>query len=267
MGIAQPIRFFRKNKADFSYTGVTAYASQAQDQAQFPRNRSNRRAWMTSGSVDADNTTYEMDFGDARHFDSLILLLHNFKNFKVEWFDGVNYQNFSPAINVTDNANESSFFQFADTLTAKIKITIFGTIEPDADKFLFQFIATEQLGQLEGWPVIKAPVHIRNRIINKMQSGKITVNESVGGFKCELTVSNWRSDVDLSLIEQLYDQLDGFLVWLSGGSDAQFSSRRHGYRLEDIYLMKIVNDYSPEFVKGLYSSGLAIKVQLQEAVA
>ena len=52
------IAFFEKNYADLDYANVAATASQGVGTEDFARNRRNDSAWITSGSVDADNTTF-----------------------------------------------------------------------------------------------------------------------------------------------------------------------------------------------------------------
>jgi hypothetical protein len=136
----------------------------------------------------------------------------------------------------------------------------------DADKYLFQFISTTQIGQLQGWPVIKSPTVSRNRKTNKMLSGKILVKENIGAFTTSLTVKILSIDNDLTIIESMYASNEGFLVWLCGGDESQFKNERIGYRLEDIYLMKCTNEWRPEWSDGLYTSGMKINIQLKESV-
>lgn len=261
------IIFFEKNKADYSFSGVVATASESPDTAPYALNRSNLSGWITSGSVDANNTTFEVDFGDYKSVTELLLVKHNFKNFTVKWDNEGVWTDFSPAINVTNCTDLVSWFEVASQLTKKIQVTITGTQTANADKFLYQFIATEKIGQLEGWPVIAAPAHSRNLTVVKTLSGKSYVGENLGAFSYTLNVTEWKSGPDLTVVERLYSRSEGFLSWLCGGNENQFSSKRQGYRLEDIHLMKCVNDYAPEWVKGQYLRGLKISMKLSEVIA
>ena len=259
------IRFFEKNKIDISEPNISIAASQGDTYTDFVRNRSNLSAWQTTGSVDADNTTFEIDLVDPRSIDSIILIKHNFKSFTLQYWDGASWVDFSTAINPSTNTAETTFHQFTLVTTTKLKLTILGTIIANADKFLYQFIATEQIGQLNGWPIVK-PVIGRNRQRSKMISGKESVREQIDATQVKLNVNCWSNSADLSIVEELYDSNDGFLVWLSGGDESQFSSVRQGYRLEDLYLMKCIGEYKPAFYKGLYPSGLVIAIDLTEVV-
>lgn len=260
------IIFFEKNKADYSFQQVVATASEGSDIAKYALNRSNATGWITTDSLDANNTTFEVDLVDLKSVTDLLLVKHNFKSFTLQWYDGMNWNDFTPAINVTDCTDDVSWFQFQAVMAQKFKLTITGTQIPNSDKYLYQFIVTEKIGQFEGWPVIKDPEHSRNLVITSTLSGKKHVSENVGGFSFTLSVTEWKSDNDLTLLETLHQRSEGFLTWLCGGSQVQFSSVRKGYRLEDLPLMKCVTPWKPEFVKGMYQRGMAISTKFAEVI-
>lgn len=260
------IIFFDKNKADYSYSYVTATASEGTDYARNVLNRSNLNAWITTGSTDASNTTLVIDFTDERTFTDLILIKHNFKSFNIKWWDGAAYQDFTPAINETTFAEESSYYQVAAVDTTRVQVEVLGTQVADSEKFLYQFILTARLGQFESWPPIKSPLISRNRQRNTMLSGKSSVFENIGSFSCSLIFDATTSDADLTIVESIYDQVEGFLVWLCGGEPEQFATVRQGYRFEDIYLMKPSNEYSPEYRDGVYVNPIGLELKLEEVV-
>lgn len=262
--MAQQIIFFKKNKIDFTNAVQTVIASQGDDFTTLALNRSNQTSWQTTSSVDADNTTFEIDLIDERRFDSILLLKHNFAAYNVKYWNGLSFVDFSPAISVSGNSLDDSFHEFTSQLTTRIKLTVLGTIVADSDKILAQFIATEKLGQFEGWPIIQRPTRSRNRKRSRLLSGKVSIKENQGGFSCRLKVDNWKDAADLALVETLFDSNDGFLTWLSGGDEDQFSSVRKGYRLEDIFLMKCKNEHRPEWKRGNYWTGQKINIDLEE---
>ncbi len=264
--MAGQILFFKKSRCDFSIESVVASASQGSAYAAFALNRNNTSAWITSGSVDADNTTFDVDLGEMKDISQILLLKHNFKAFTVKYWDGATYQAFSPSISETTNTAASNRYTVTAQSTSKLRIQITGTQVVNADKYLYQFIATELVGQLEGWPVITNPEHNRNKIASMMLSGKLNVSVNVGGFRCDLKVDNWKSSADLTIVEALYNSNEGFLVWLCGGDETQFASVRQGYRYEDLFLMRTTDNYRPEYVRGLYKSGFAIDIKLAEVI-
>ena len=99
-----------------------------------------------------------------------------------------------------------------------------------------------------------------------MLSGKTLVKENIGAFKTKLDIKVLSIDADLTIIETLYAAHKGFLVWLCGGDESQFRSERIGYRLEDIFLMKTVNEWRPELFRGLYQAGMKVQIDLSEVV-
>lgn len=272
--MAKQIRFFKKNIIDISNDEVTLTVTDAiafdtgQGVVDYIRNRNNNSAWVTTNSTDAANTQLDVEWLTGRDVTSLILVKHNFKAFTIQYWDGAAFQDFSIPINQSSNSAETSIFEFNSVSTHKIRIIITGCQVVDDDKHLYQLIVSEKLGTgiLDGWPVIQAPTHDTNKKQTKMLSGKIFLLESLGSFSCTLNVDFWRSANDLSIVEDVYFRREGVLLWLCGGDETQFNYTAIGYRLEDLYLVRPVNNYDPEWVKGVYSSGLKISMQLAEAI-
>lgn len=264
--MSKQIVFMNKNKCDVENTDCSITASQGQSFVDFVRNRSNRSAWITTGSVDADNTTFEVDFGGLRLVDIIILVKHTFAAYTIQYWDGSAWQDFSTAVNVSGNTAETTYHEFTQVSTSKLLLTITGTITPDSDKSLFQFIASDKIGRLNGWPIVGSPRISKQKKVNKMLSGRSNVTESLGGFSCSLSLDVYSDETDLNTFEDLYDSTEGFLVWLCGGDQAQFSSVRKGWRLEDVYLMRTANEYEPEFYKGSYKSGIVVDIDLVEVI-
>lgn len=270
----QQIRFFEKNKIDFSnpdavlsVTDATA-SDNGQSIVDNVRLPNNDTAWLTTGSNDAANTQLDVDLIDETEIDTIILVLHNFDSYTIQYWNGVSYVDFSTAINESGNTKTTNYHYFNEVSTSRLRLIITATQTVDADKVLRQFIVTRGLltGQLAGWPLIRRPRIETGKRVSKMLSGRITVAESIAAFSCELSVSNWNIDADLSIVEEIYFGRRAVLMSLSGGDDSQFSHKRVGYRDEDVYLVRAVDDYSPEWASGIYKNGIDLKIQLAEAV-
>ena len=261
------IGFFRKNWVDYEKK-ITVVASEGNDAAPNILDRSNRTAWGTADSVDANNTTITIDAGDVGLIDSILLLKHNFKSFTVQYWDevGLAWADFSPAINPTTCAVASSFFQVAQVMTSKFQIIIYGTQTANVDKNLCQFIATSKIGFLNQWPAVKKPTISRNLVVVKMLTGKSQILPTVGSYSASVEAPNWVSAADMMVIEDLYGGSEGFLFWPCGGDELQFPSIRQGYRMEDIYLMRCNNAFNPEWDKGLPNNGMKFSIDLVEVV-
>lgn len=270
--MSNQIKIFKKNKIDLQNTNVsiTITDSVASDTgvdiADFVRNRNNRSAWVTTGSTDSGTTTLTVDFGDYETVGHLIFIKHNWKSFTVKYWDGFAYQDFSTPISETVNSDTSTYYNFTEVSASKLQIIITGTQIADSDKELYQLIVGEELGEFEAWPEIKRPTHVSNKKKNLMLSGKMNLVEPIGRFSVQLAVKFWNIDADLSIIESLYFSREPYLIWLCGGDENQFSTKRIGYRMEDIFLMRPTNDYVPEYVKSVYTNGLKVTIKLDEVL-
>ncbi len=196
----------------------------------------------------------------------ILLLKHNFKKYVLSYYDDDTGLYVTLFTSTTYTEASTHYYSATGFHTSKIKIRINGTFVADSNKYLFQFIASERIGQFAGWPVIKKPVISRDLRKSKMLSGKTSMFANTGAFACKLSWTNLSSSADLAIIERMYQSNEGFLVWLCGGDEDQFSSVRQGYRMEDIYLMRCQDEHSPEFYGGFYKSGMKIEVDLVEVV-
>jgi len=190
------------------------------------------------------------------------------KAFEIQWWTGLAWSPFSPAINVVNNTDDVSYFTGLDVNTQKIKLIIYGTMVQDEDKYIKQIIWTQRIGsgQLTGWPEITDPKHTTQKKVNRMLSGKVHVTESLGAFSCRLAVKNWKIENDIDILERIYFGREGVLMWLSGNNEAQFWYAARGYRREDIYLVRPTNDWEPEFYRAVYQHGFKVNLRLEEAI-
>lgn len=265
---AKQILFLYKNKADISNDSLTVTASEGNDYASRALNGNNVTAWTTTGSTDASLTTFTVDFGEPRRIDTLILAKHNFKNYTIQYYDGVSWLDFSTAIAETVYASENSYYEFTLVHAYKIKITINGTQIADSDKYLYQFIASEKIGRLNGWPIITQPKLDRNAQNSKMLSGKMQITQNLGGWSFDLQVKIWSDEDDLAVVQNLYNSPEGFLVYLCGGNPDQFKATGvEPYRGQDILLMRTLGVFSPQLYRGLYASGFEIKMSVVEVTS
>jgi len=261
------IIFFERSKSDLanvncSITVTDAVATNTgQTIVDYVRNRSNNSAWLTTGSNDSADT--ELENSDIT---DIILIEHNWDAYTIQYWTGSAYADFSTAINESSITTDTNHYNFDSVNTNKIKIIIDSTQVADADKRLSQLIVTDRFGQLTAFPEIKKPTVSLNKKRTKMLSGKSFITESTGYFACDLDVKVLSADADLTIIENIYFARQGILVWICAGDQSQFSSVRIGYRLKDLYLMRPSNEWQPEWYKGLYKSGMKIKMKLVESV-
>jgi len=266
------ILFLEKSKVDLDNVNATLTVTDAvasdtgQSIIDFVRNRNNSSSWLTTGSTDAADTEILIELGDTTNITDIILIDHNWKAYTIQYHNGTIFTDFSVAINETVNTSTGTSYNFSSVSTTQLKIIIDSTQIVDADKRLGQLIITDRIGQLNAWPKINRPMVSLNKVKTKMLSGKTHVAETTGFFACELDVKILKLDADLTLLESIYFSREGSLVWINAGDDAQFSSLRVGYRFRDIFLMRPIDEWNPEWHESIYTSGMKIKVKLQESV-
>lgn len=268
----QPI-FFEKNKLDIDQgTNVTCTITDAtatdtgSSFVDYMRNRNNRSGWGTVGSNDAANTEQLWELSDEVSIDTLILIGHNFGSYTIQYWNGSTYVDFSTAVSVSGNTQDTTFHYFDAVTTTKIKIIITGTIDADTDKVMKQFIATEKIGQLGSGFKIVNPRSGQERRQIRLLSGRSKITRNIGAFSVRLEKNNVVDQGDVLLFERCLNEVSGFLVWLCGGERQQFRVDAMGYRLEDIYLMDMKNEWEPEFDNGGYQRGLNLKIELVEVI-
>jgi len=261
-----------KNAIDLDITDISITASDdeatdnGQDFVDLLRDRTNTSGWGTTGSSDTATCTLEVDLNKGLQISKVYLIEHNFKNYDLHYWNGTAWV---LIISVTNNTDTTSYHSFTAATVYKVKITINATMIANSDKLLAQLIITDNLGtgQFQGYPEIRQLTHTTNKKANQMLSGKIKVIEGIGAVQFELKWTITSNDNDLTLIEKMYTNKQGFLISLSGGNESQFSTQRIGYRKKDIYFVRMTDDYSDPFFKGIYSIGNVITAKLKEAVA
>lgn len=270
--MAQQIKFFDRSACDIANSSVVTTVTDSvatntgESFISFIYNRNNTSAWLTTGSTDAANTQIDVDFSQGFDITSIILVLHNFKAYTIQYYNGSTYVDFSTAISETTNTEETTEHSFTQVEVQKIRIIIQGTMVVDADKVLRQLICANSLGQMNGWPTINKPTSSTNKRRDVMLSGKLNVTESVGAFSVELNVTSLSDNDDLALLESLYTRRRPSLLWLCGGDESQFNYAALGYRKEDLYLVRPTDDYNSELTRGVYTAGQKIKIKLSEVV-
>lgn len=264
------IKFFRKSYLDLSYDLPTITITDGvatdtgEDYTDLMRNRNNNSGWATTGSSDAGTTTMVIAFGETRSFTDILLIGHNLKSYTLKYHDGTGYVNFSSTIAPTDNTASTNYYNFTEVATPSLELRILGTQTPDADKYIKQFLVTNILGTFTVEPEVQ-PQFDKDRKVTKFLSGKSFVAKSVGGFNCRVRMKNsGANSADLLLVERLFATYEGFLVWICGGTTSQFELEREGYRLQDIFLMDVVNEYTPEYVESRWYQGMPIDLKMVE---
>lgn len=268
-------KLFIKNIIDIDSENVNITVSDSEasnDGADFLsqlRNRNNITGWSTTGSSDSATCYLDIDWIDSKEVESIILVGHNLKNYNIQRWNGVSFEDFDTAINPTASTDFVTEHEVPSQNISRIRINIFGTQVPDQDKKIRQIIVTRKVGsgQFQGSPIIQKFVRNQNRRGVRTLSGKQHVRANIGGSEYRLNFKVWPYDNDFLMIEEMYFQnFSGVLFWPSGGNENQFRYSRVGYRNEDIILVKPVGEFDPVFEKGIYKNGMNFSLDLVEVI-
>jgi len=267
------VKWYLKNKIDLEnedaqITSTDLVASNnGQEFVNLMRNRNNFSAWLTTDSTDAANTELLIEFGDERFLTDIIIVGHNLKAYTIQYRKGIgSYTDFSTPVNVTAGTDGTTTHSFTQISATDVKIIITGTQIADEDKIIKQLILTESIGQFEGWPVIKKPEINTNKRKSKMLSGKVRVVESLESFSCTLDVRHWKIQEDLDIIEEIYFKREGVLMYINADHPEQFFLDLKGFRKEDIFLVRPIDNYNNTLVSGLYQAGIKRSMKVAEVI-
>lgn len=255
------IKFFSMNFADINRAAASISIDNNSAESDSLINRDPFWAWTSTGSDDTDTITLDVDFGQSREVDTLILVENNLKEFTLSYLSGVSY---IPVLSVTDNAETTYQASFASFNAQYVRFTMTRTMTADAQKTLRDFIITKQIGQFVGYPTVQ--VGDDTDVIKKrLATGKYKFVQDGQASKITVQFQNHVGENDRTLINTLREWPEEFLIWPCGGNADQFAFNDIGYRLKDIYLVGADKGFTHSFTKGLFNSGMNGTLNLYEA--
>lgn len=262
-----------KNIIDIDNDNITMNVSDSVATAtgtpNFVRDRKNSTGWATTGSSDLATCTFAAESSQEETFDTIILIGHNFKNFTIQRFNGTIYEDFSPAINVTNNTATSTKYSVASNSTTSVKITITGTMTADDDKFLAQMIITNQLYDFGTTNQMEMDIVLdRDKKLTKTVSGKYHVARKPGGLSAKISKKNITTAAALAALKAIYESNFGFLFSFSGFDESLFTktTAQFGYRKQDIFLMKAKTELESNYNDSYFNRGQDHKIDLIEII-
>ena len=271
------IKFFTKSKV-LAEDGGTIVASSGDVASELAIDKNPASVWQSVGSNDVTVETLTLTFASVQ-ISRLFLQRHNFKSFNVQYWNGSAWTHFSSVVgldgsqaNVTETtfSKDTAYYEFAAVTTTQIRIQITSTQTTNAQKFISQIIACEEIGTLNGYPKIKNVKHSRNESEKVMLSGKVLIQKGLDSFSCRLEFDDYPTSYagDLDIAMALFDLEEPFLVWLCGGAygSTKFRYTNRGFRLQDIYLVQTRGDISPEYRGNIYINPVSITIDLKEHV-
>lgn len=280
MAITGGIKFFDKNLCLFK-DGSNIDATTSTDSANYAIDLNPDTRWRSNASTDLITETLTVTFDEAKEISRLFLLDFNFKDFTVKynvlgtWTHFASVTGLSGAkTNITETAfaYDSAYYEFTPVTTDSIQIAVTKSQVVDAQKYLTQFIVTNELGTLAGYPEVKRVKMDKNARISKTISGKNIVQKSIETADFDLNFKGYPSaaayNADMDLMMTLHDRQNPFLVWLCGGrrGSSYFRYTLRGFRLKDVFQMQVMKAVDLGYTDNIYNGSLNAKVVLDEHV-
>jgi len=284
MAITGGIKIFKDNEALISKS-VTAAASPSGDpSADFILDRNVLTHWRSVGSDDTTTETLTITFPGAITIDRIHILDHNFEDFDIMYDGGAGFVNFTNVIGLdgaviggiieTAFADDSAYYEF-DSATLggafQIRIRANTTQVTDAEKFLNQLVASEELGTFNGFPSVN-PVASRNSRISTALSGRLSIQKANETLSVSLGFDSYPASGDFvqdwTIVYTLFDREETFLVWISGGirGITKFGVPIRAFRLRDVKAMQITDDFSSTYRDNIYVNPINLELNMAEVI-
>lgn len=279
MALTGGISFYKRSKVLID-DETTITATSGSEAADFAIDRNTFTYWRSVGSSDSVTETIIITPPADVVLDRIFLIDHNFETFTVKYKSGGVFVDFTNVtgldgalgggITETTYARDTAYYEFDSVTTSAIEITCTTAQVTDAEKFISQIIATEELGTLEGYPIVKSVKPSRNSRIKRTLTGRRNVLKSIETTEFQLDFKDYPRSLsdDLDLMFDLQDSEDPFLVWLSGG---RFGSDFFGYtlpqwKLKAVTQMQVIKNLDNSYSKNVYQNSVNVKVGLAESV-
>ncbi|MBF0300829.1 MAG: hypothetical protein HQK51_19120 [Oligoflexia bacterium] len=236
-----------------------------------------KKVWRSLGSANGKKEEIQIFFKEAITFDRLFLINHNWSDFKI--YFTVNEQevilqnvttinNIKCSLDISNYEHSTAYFEFDSIVVTALRIEIFKTKGDDKEKHLGHIVLTNQLGELEGYPVLET--EFDSGIIKQcMLSRRYRIYRKDDIFQAKLHFKNYPSKFqrDLKLIYQI-NSLSSFYLWACGGRIGKefYSFPLRGYKAEDLFKCMVSADVTESFSSNIFVNNVNISLAISEVV-
>lgn len=280
MAITGGIKFFDQNFADSKTDAFFDSISSGAPSAPFIRDRNPYTYWRSVGSNDGIIEYIEIKFPAPITYNRVFFIDHNAAIIKLQRIPSAPYTNVIGVNGIsipTDSSGfiesgitiPTSYYEFDPVTDSEIRLQLRTTQIPNQEKYLNSFVIGNELGTLQGYPIVRDATKDKKLRKSILLNGRSFVTKSLEVFRTLLDFKNYPPglDADLDLTYSLFDRDNPFYVWLCGGrtGDPYFKYQLRGFRLEDLHLVQTVNIFKDKYRKNIYSSMVDLKLQLEES--
>ena len=256
------LKFYKPNKINAAQSFSFTSASATLKQYIFDDNRNTQL--ISIGSDDITDEEWIVTFGSSVTLDAIFVDNHNIKAGNIQYSDDsqVSWKDFSSAIAWSGNSNTVDFFEFTQVSgITDLRLTMQTTIVVDAQKVVGQLRALELIGEMVRNPSSYKITNVKAAARNKSQKGRLV--KTTFGFSVMIR-STWNkiTATDMDLLESLDVDYESFYIYPCGG---QSTYTERGWRVRDLYLVSIDNDFSPDLNGNLLGINENIMLIFREA--
>jgi len=253
------VKFFKDNVLDENATYSFTSANTSLSKYLYDNNLDTKLT--SSGSDDLTPEVFLITFSSAKTIDRIFVGNHNIKSGKIEYWDGAAYVDFTnDAISWSANTANHNYFTFDSVSTERIRLTMDTTQTADAEKYVGQLRAMEEIGEVQTNPSkVKFTYrkHQKKHIVSTGGNVQVVFGEK---YQAMFYFSD-ANTTDITLFKTLNDNNAAFYVYPGGGDT---SITEYGFRIQDMYLVNYVNDFAPNLKNNLFNIGQRITLVLHE---
>lgn len=270
MSLTGGISFYKRNKALFE-DGSAATASTGDPDASLILGTNKFFLWSSVGSDDTTVETITITLPAAATIDRIFLADFNWKEFTVKFDSGTEFTTvvgidgaLGGGIAETAFVRDTAYYEFDAVSVTTIEITITKTQTVDAEKTLVQFIATEELGTLVGFPGTRGVTLDKNEKVETAISGRMHVEKSYESARMDLILNTYPGQADIDLLDTIHSSDVPFIVWPNGGVPGNFRFSQRGWRLKDVYQMQTIGGAVNLYDRNIYVMGVNQRLNFVE---
>lgn len=283
MSISGGIKLFDKS-INLFVDGATITSSVSGDgSAEYAIDRSKITYFRSVGTNDSTQEILLIDWGEAKTIDRVLLLDHNFKLFDV-YYDSNGSQNWTAftgavgldgaigggSISETTFADNTAYYEVDSVTAYGLRVRCTSTQTTNAEKYINQIIATTELGTFTGYPTCNV-ISDRNLSIREVLNGRASVAKKNEIFLYELFLNEYPTNStynpDITLMENLHDREDPFIIWPCGGrrGSTYFPYAARGHRLKDAIQVQVLSPLTPIYTAGVYTNPISLGMTMRES--
>jgi hypothetical protein len=259
-------RFYDFNFVENAYGGVNSVSSGTFSMEYASDGLSYTRWASATDGKDGSTSWWAQSWGiSARELDTVIVIDTNIKDLTILVDDDDGSPITVPTNLVTQKSADGKNYRFTfqNGNYNGIKLIGSSTVTANAQKYIGNVIATNELGQFEH-PVRFRGSMVKEQVSITLESGKKFVIDKGDALSGMLVFKSHTSTHDMELFCTLLDRGSEFHIWPNGGNESQFRYPFYPFRFKDVFKVAIVGKSLPEYTANYFKAGLNATLNVEE---